>query len=230
MNLRSAIAKVNAKGILLVFPIDNRKDPASLWSEFFPRKKMRWEWDESGDNRVGELWHLRERLSKSEQVVYAKWFRNRATLLSIKVFAALLKDLNSGFPDVEGLSHMARQVLEVLEEDSPIATKRLKKLLDLQGRDNESLYQRAMKELWERGLIVVFGEVEEGAFPSIAIGATRVIFESLWEEASQLDQEEIDQRLSEVLGSSPAYAKFYQTLKRRLKKAEARVDEEELLF
>ena len=60
---------------MLVFPVNNRKDIASLWNEFFPRKKMRWEWDETGDNNVAELWQLRERLSISNQVVYSKWFR-----------------------------------------------------------------------------------------------------------------------------------------------------------
>lgn len=32
-------------------------------------------------------------------------------------------------------------------------------------------------------MIVGFGEVDEGAFPSLAIGATKLLFEDLYEEA-----------------------------------------------
>lgn len=42
---------------------------------------MHWEWDDAGDKRVADLWHLREELSRSgERVVYTKWFQNRAGL------------------------------------------------------------------------------------------------------------------------------------------------------
>jgi hypothetical protein len=47
MDLRSAISKVNQRGMLLVYPINNKKEPSSLWSEFYPRSEMRWEWDEN---------------------------------------------------------------------------------------------------------------------------------------------------------------------------------------
>src|SRR5687767_5530271 len=90
MNQRSAISRINKNGILLVFPINNRKEPKSLWSEFFPRTKMKWEWDETGDNRVGDLWMLMKRLSDCRQVVYSKWYQGRATFFSRELFVALL--------------------------------------------------------------------------------------------------------------------------------------------
>ena len=73
MNQKSAVVKINKNGILLVFPVNNQKQPISLWSEFFPRSKMRWEWDELGDNRVGQLWSLMKKLSDCGEVVYSKW-------------------------------------------------------------------------------------------------------------------------------------------------------------
>ena len=66
------------------------------------------------------------------------------------------------------------------------------------GRFNEAAYQRALKELWTRLLIVAYGEVDEGAFPSLAIGATRLIFEDLWNEAKELTCE---QALAQLRGS-----------------------------
>jgi hypothetical protein len=37
-----------------------------------------------------------------------------------------------------------------------------------------------MKFLWTRLLIVGVGEVDDGAFPSLAVGATELVFEDLW--------------------------------------------------
>ena len=69
---------------------------------------MVWEWDEDGDGRVSDLWHLREKLSKSGQLIYGKWFRGRATLMSREIFPALLKSLNPNLPTPADLSLMLR--------------------------------------------------------------------------------------------------------------------------
>ena len=47
-----------------------------------------------------------------------------------------------------------------------------------------------MRELWERLLIVGVGEVDDGAFPSLAVGATEVLFEELWEQALEHSEED----------------------------------------
>ncbi len=190
MNLRSAVSHVNRHGMLLVFPVKNGKEPRSLWSEFYPRKSLSWEWDDSGQSEVFELWHLREHLSRSGKVVYTKWWQGRATLVSRELFPSLVRALNPELPEIHGLSFVAREILDLLLEDSPISTKQLKKLADLQGRENEARYNRALKELWSRLLIVGYGEVDEGAFPSLAIGAAELIFEDLWQQALELRPDE----------------------------------------
>ena len=91
MKQKTAVSKINARGALLVFPINNKKEPASLWSEFYPKSKMRWEWDSDGDDRVGDLWALMKKLSDSREVVYSKWYQGRATFFSRKLFTALLR-------------------------------------------------------------------------------------------------------------------------------------------
>ena len=50
--LARAIRIVEKIGICLVFPIENRADPPSLWAALHPNEKMRWEWTDDGDNRV----------------------------------------------------------------------------------------------------------------------------------------------------------------------------------
>lgn len=185
--MKKAIDLINKKGILLVFPINNRKEPDSLWSQFYPRSKMDWSWDEDGDDRVAKMWALMKRLSDCREVVYSKWYQGRATFFSKKLFTALLclrkNDLQLNFK----LSRTALQILEILESDSPLSTKQLKKIAELQGRDNERFYQRAMKELFKDFHIVAFGEVDDGAFPSLATGATKNLFEDLWADAQKMD-------------------------------------------
>ena len=215
MNLQTAVRHIQRKGILLVFPHANKKEPPSLWYEFFPRTPMRWEWDDNGDDRVGQLWHLREQLSISRKVIYSKWFRGKATVLSLKMFTAIIRVANRNLLRIDGLNFHAREILDLLEEDSPLSTKQLKKMVDLQGRANESAYQRALKELWERGLIVAYGEVDEGAFPSIAIGATRVLFEDVWREAEEMSQEDASALLN-TLPQGGAFAKIHHCAEKEM--------------
>jgi hypothetical protein len=117
--LKEAVGHIEKAGILLVYPIHNRKDPASLWSKFYPRSAMKWEWDENGDNRVADLWQLRTKLSCCNQVVYSKWFQGRATFFSRSVFTAILR-MRAMEPV---LSRQAEEILQFLIEDSPISTK-----------------------------------------------------------------------------------------------------------
>ncbi|MBC7419189.1 MAG: hypothetical protein H7328_00540 [Bdellovibrio sp.] len=207
MKQKSAVAKINQKGILLVFPINNQKEPASLWSEFFPRTKMRWEWDDSGDNRVGELWGLMKKLSDSGQVVYSKWYQGRATFFSKELFTALLC-LNQHYFSQPEVSRSARELLECLESDSPLSTKELKKLTDLRGKDNEKFYNRGMKELFSKFLIVAYGEVDDGAFPSLAVGATRNLYEDLFTDSQKLNSKAAQKIINQYLPQGSMVRKF----------------------
>ncbi len=182
-DIRQSIKHINTHGVLLVFPIKNQKDPSSIWSCLHPKSKMSWNWDEDGDDRVVYLWHLMKSLSTNKEVVYSKWYQGRATFFSQDLFTALLKkSLHQDRP----LSAKAREILETLEMDSPLSTKQIKKIVELQGKDNQKYYDRAMKELFQKFLIVGFGEVDDGAFPSLAVAATKTLYEDLWWKAEAL--------------------------------------------
>lgn len=205
--------KIDAAGALLVFPVNNHPQPRSLWSEFFPRVKMRWEWNETGDNRVGEMWLLMKWLSESRDVVYSKWYQGRATFFARPLFQALMTVQHAAKPPAAELSPTARLLLETLEADSPLSTKQLKKLTELRGRDNEPTYSRGMKELFSRFLIVGCGEVEDGAFPSLAVGATSLVYEALWEAARRPSAEGL-RRAQRIIDSQlpmdSAFRKFFE--------------------
>lgn len=148
MTRKKAIKLIDQNGILLVFPINNKKEPRSLWSGFFPSRKLVWEWDQEGDAAVHKMWSLMKDLSECREVVYSKWYQGRATFFSKQVFVAMLAYfLNLGLPD-KPKSLNGRNILDALENDSPLSTKQIKKLTELQGKDNVRYYHRAMKELF----------------------------------------------------------------------------------
>lgn len=174
--LEKAIHAVNQNGWLLVFPIPNKKEPKSVWHVLHPKSVMRWEWSEDGDNRVARLWHLRRRLAESKQVIYSKWYRGRATLFSEKLFKILWVYFGPARDEIVG---EAREILDFLEMESPLSTKQIRKGTDLAGRDNEKRFVAAMKELSRTFAVVGVGEIDDGAFPSLAHAATSVVFEDL---------------------------------------------------
>jgi hypothetical protein len=204
--LDRATAIVERLGIALVYPIDNKAEPRSLWSELHPKVKMEWSWDEGADPRVAELWHLRERLARSHDVAYAKWFRGRATFFALPVFHALLGRFAEAGDVFAGLPREALEILELLRERSPLSTKEIRALADLRGKEQEALFNHAMKALWSRLLIVGTGEVADGAFPSLAVGATELLFEDTWNVRHAVPGR-ARARLDEVLATSPAYAR-----------------------
>jgi hypothetical protein len=209
--MQIAIREINARGALLVFPIKNAREPASLWSVLHPRKKMEWDWSEDSSDDVPDLWHLMKRLSDCRKVVYSKWYQGRATFFSREVFTALLAlSLRSPKP----LSSQAREIERTLSEDSPLSTKELKKRTGLQGRLNEATYGRACKELFQDFRIVAYGEVDDGAFPSLALGSTRSLFEELWESARAMPEAHARALLEIKLPAGSKLRKFYDRTQR----------------
>lgn len=222
-SLAAAVRTVEEAGILLVFPNQNRPDPPSLWDKMYPARKMRWDWDQSADQRVVDLWQLRERLAESGKVAYGKWYRGRATLFSHAVFRGMLASFTEIAEPTTRLSHEARELLEILEDDSPQSTKVLRERADMRGREREGAYTRAMRELWTRLLIVGVGEVADGAFPSLSIGATRLVFEDLWE--MRKDPSVTDARaLAVALESSKGFAKQFAETREALRAAAGATD------
>ncbi len=211
--LAKAVQAIDAAGILLVFPIKNERAPASLWYALYPKSGMRWDWSEDADERVVNLWHLRTELSQCRDVVYTKWFRGRATFFSRSVFVAMLRGLES-VPEPRRPEGEAAAVYDALLEDSPQTVRMLRAAVGLEGKVYEGTFTKALKQLWDRLLTVGFGEVDEGAFPALAIGATRLLFEELWDEAAALSADLAQEVLAEAFakpGAGP-FAKYYARL------------------
>jgi hypothetical protein len=203
-----AISRIEKRGALLVFPINNRELPNSLWAEFYPGTQMIWDWNEDGDYKVAGMWQLMKQLSDCREVVYSKWYQGRATFFSRHLFAALLCLARTARIPRHELSETARSLFEVLENNSPLSTKELKALTDLKGKHNEAAYSRGMKELFTRFLIVGFGEVEDGAFPSLAVGATELLFEDLWREGTEMSPRKARAVIDGLMPEGSHFRKF----------------------
>jgi hypothetical protein len=208
--LPAAIDSIRRHGALLVFPIANRQEPHSLWAEFFPNTRMVWDWNEDSDHRVGEMWQMMKQLSDCREVVYSKWYQGRATFFSRDLFAAMLALQHVHERARNRLSETARLLFDVLENNSPLSTKQLKQLTDLQGRANEPMYSRGMKELFQKLLIVGFGEVDDGAFPSLAVGATELLFEDLWKRSAQLSSSAAARTLDELMPADSLFRRHFE--------------------
>ncbi|MGZ6096332.1 MAG: AlkZ-related protein [Polyangiales bacterium] len=212
-DLDKAVEHIERHGMLLVYPIDNRAEPKSLWSCLHPRSEMRWAWDETADPRVVDLWHLREALARSKRVVYGKWYRRRATFFSQAAFRGLLASLHEvSALDREHLSQEARIILELLEEDSPQTTRRVRNEAGLSGKLLESTFLRSLDELWQRALIVGLREEADGGFPSLAVGPTRNVFEDLWATALERNAGDIEALTAALDAQTPLRRYYNQSL------------------
>ena len=198
-----------------MFPIANREQPHSLWAEFFPKKRMVWDWNDEGDEHVWKMWQLMKRLSDCREVVYSKWYQGRATFFSPELFTAMLATQRSHQIARHELSETARVLFEVLENNSPLSTKQLKNVTDLRGRTNEAAYSRGMKELFQKLLIVGFGEVDDGAFPSLAVGATELLFEDLWRKGGELSIDSAARTLNRFMPSHSLFRRQFDKTARR---------------
>lgn len=210
--LKSAVEFINQHGALLVFPIKSDLKVPSLWKCFHPRTTMQWDWSADGTDRVPELWHLREELSRCRKVVYVKWYQGRATFFSLEVFTALLSTVLSRPDPLAGLDQSALKIYRTLQDDSPLPTRALRELSDLRGKEHESEFQRSQKKLWQRLLIVGYGEIEEGGFPSLAVGSTQLLFEEQWDRAKAMSSTGRDQLLQQSFTADSPFIKAYRRM------------------
>lgn len=207
-----AIEKVNENGMLLVFPVNNRPTPKSIWSEFYPRTKLKWEWDDTGDQKVFKMWQMMKELSTGRDIIYSKWYSGRATFFSKELFTSLLSRLRHSGVLQNKLSMESRALLSELESDSPLSTRDLKKLTGLQGKLNEGFYNQGIKDLFAKLLIVGFGEVDDGAFPSLAVGATQHIYEDLWLQSQSLSDDKARTIVEKFLPEGSEFRKYFNKI------------------
>ena len=81
-------------------------------------------------------------------------------------------------------------------------------MTELRGKDNEKQYNRGMKELFSKFLIVAYGEVNDGAFPSLAVGATRNLYENLLNGSQKLLPEQAQKTINTYMPAGSLVRKY----------------------
>lgn len=209
MRMKKVIESINHHGVLLVFPMNNKKEPHSLWSVLHPESEMRWDWDTTGDDRVVKLWKLKTELSTTKKVVYTKWYKNRATYFSLDLFTACLR---IQMDQKLKLTQDSQNLLDTLISDSPLSTRQLKELTELKGKMFESLFNKSMRPLWDHFQIVAFGEFEDSSFPSLGIGATQTLYEELIKKAATLSRAEALKFIELKMPNGSLFRKYWDKL------------------
>lgn len=214
MSYARAVKAINKHHILLVYPIKNAPEPQSLWSILHQGVEMHWDWSEHADRRIEKMWHLKDELCEHRDVVYAKWFRGRATFFSKEIFPAFLRVLGTTQFDEVLQSRDGDAIYQQLLDNSPQTPSMLKEAVEMESEHNRARFDKAMNVLWKRLFIVGTGEVDEGQFPALAAGATRHMFEDLWDEAEEMTLADAQDLIAKNLSPDSLFLKFLQ---RRLK-------------
>ena len=66
--------------------------------------------------------------------------------------------------------------------------------------------------------MVGFGEVDDGAFPSLAVGATSLLFDELWKDAGKINREMAFKAVEKIWPVDSPFRKPFQKIWEGLKK------------
>ncbi|MEO5668509.1 MAG: hypothetical protein ABIR96_10655 [Bdellovibrionota bacterium] len=176
LGLKSALDQVERVGRVAIFPEKNKKKNSivSLWEIFYPRTKMKWEWDEAADNRVVKLWWLKNEIAQTQKVLYGRFFGNRPVLVSKKEALKILVTL-----EPRRHSRLASEILSRLEDNSPQTKRMLGRALRDDGWEpTKSEFEKALLDLQRDFKIVNLGdsEREKGPMPSTEYATLALIF------------------------------------------------------
>jgi len=106
-------------------------------------------------------------------------------------------------------SEEGRRLYQCFEENSPLSTKEVKAAAELRGKENERAFERGMKELWSRMLVVGFGEKDDGAFPSLQVGASKLLLEPMWRRGREMSEGEAREIVERVMPEGSMLSKDY---------------------
>ena len=95
----------------------------------------------------------------------------------------------------------------------------MKQAADLRGREHEPAFTRGMKELWLRMLIVAWGERDDGAFPSLQAGASKLLHHAAWQAGREMTEAEAIATIDRFWTEDSPFRRYFgelRTPKRRI--------------
>ena len=162
-----AVKYIDAVGYCMLFPVSN-VPLASLYyavARRNPHEKMVW------DKYSMMVWRWKDELPRRRRAYYAKYFRGRGTLISLRQLPNFLALGDSALsPEdherlyAEGrIGADARVIWEALAKRGPLATLELRHACKLDSKAGNIRFKRAILELQRRLIAVHFGAEQETA-------------------------------------------------------------------
>lgn len=166
--LREAVRFIDAMGFCMLFPVQKVPLP-SLYYAVTRRDSPRW------DKETEMLWGWKDQLPRMKLAFYAKYFRTRGTLISLKMLPYFLADrqapISPGdyerFYSAGRITHDAKTIWQALAQHGALATLELRHACKFHTKAGNARYKKAMLELQCLLAVVHFGtEKETGAWAS----------------------------------------------------------------
>ncbi len=166
--MAQAVKFIDAVGFCVMFPVQKVPLP-SLYYAVTRRDPPRW------DKETEMMWRWKDELPRRKLAFYAKYFRTRGTMISLKMLPFFLADREA--PAAPGdferfyaagrITHDAKIIWEALAKHGATATLELRHACKLDTKAGNARYKKAMLELQCLLAVVHFGtEKETGAWAS----------------------------------------------------------------
>jgi len=160
-----AVKYIDAVGYCMLFPVSN-VPLASLYyavARRNPHEKMVW------DKYSMMVWRWKDELPRRRRAYYAKYFRGRGTLISLRQLPNFLALGDSALSPEDHERHYAegrigadaRVIWEALAKHGPLATLELRHACKFDTTAGNRRYKKAMLELSRRLLVVHSGAEQE---------------------------------------------------------------------
>jgi len=192
--LREAGRFVDRAGFAYVFP-DNTVPLPSLWGavQGDPLRPMEPdEWDFT--KAVARAWDLKDALGEKRRAWFGRFFRGKATLVSLEMLPPLFRLVGSR--DARGLPPEGREIVERLGNVGPMSTLHLRMSLRLVGSRGAARFEKVLLGLYRKLLIANVGIDEtETRWPAGVVGLFRDCYPAAVRAAARLTRGEALRRV-----------------------------------
>jgi hypothetical protein len=162
-----AVKYIDAAGYCMLFPVTNVPLPSLYYAvaRRNPHEKMIW------DKYSMMVWRWKDELPRRRRAYYAKYFRGRGTLISLRQLPNFLAvqdaptspgDHDRFYSDGR-IGADARVIWEALDEHGPLATLELRHACKMDSKAGNVRFKRAILELQRQLIAVHFGAEQETA-------------------------------------------------------------------
>jgi len=196
-----AVKYIDATGFCMLFPVTNVPLPSLYYAvtRRNPHEQMIW------DKYSAMVWRWKDELPRHRRAYYAKYFRGRGTIISLKILPYFLAMRESAaapgdhgrFYAAGRIRDDARAIWEALEKHGPLATLELRHACKMETKSGNKRFKRAILDLQRLLIAVHFGaEQETAAWASGRYELTCRAFPKETAAARRISKEEARRKLA----------------------------------